>query len=68
MDEFSENFQTAFDPPAPFSGKYVAIHDKPVAPAPNLQRNCLDQKIIPPAPLPFRIIFLSEIHDQNCRF
>ena len=28
MDDFLENFRTAFDPPDPFFGKYVAIFQK----------------------------------------
>ena len=36
-DEFSENFRTAFDPPAPFSENILQFFGKPDQTAPNLQ-------------------------------
>ena len=47
MDEFPENFRTAFDP-APFSEIYCNFFRKPVAPALNLQWNFSDRKWPPP--------------------
>ena len=53
IDEFSENFQTASDPPTLFSENYVALFHNKLFPAKiteKTQRNFLDRIWPPPPP------------------
>ena len=72
MDEFVENFQTAFNPPPrPFFGKYVAIfleiYDKPVASAQNLKQwNFLDRKWLPAILETKAFPYMNQVYQEYC--